>query len=145
MTEYPRFKEWSDKNFPSEQYFSAEDRLADIEMRMNSDGRSMPEQLRQSLLLDFQADYDPRIRDMQERQMDQQQAADMLGSGTIPHGMSEEIIEGMHNEEIMGVDISDIAERPEGFTPQEVIEGKRGGFFNKLTTGFRGFFKRLGF
>ena len=145
MIEYPRFKEWADQYYPQEKYFSAEDRLADIETRMRDDGRAMPELLRQSLLEDFQAYYEPAIRAAQERQRELQQASDMLGSGVIPKGLSEEIIEGMDRKEIMGVDISDIAERPEGITPEEVIKGKPGGFFSKLASPFRRFGKWLGF
>ena len=135
MTEYPRFKEWADQYYPQEKYFSAEDRLADIELRMREDGRAMPEVLRQSLLEDFQSYYEPAIRAAQERQADLQQAADMLGSGKIPRGMSEDIIEGMEKKEVMGVDLENIIPpKPQPTTIRDILQGGFGFVYGGISS-----------
>lgn len=120
MTEYARFEEWANKNYPAENYFTAEDRLADIETRMNADGRAMPNSLRQSLLQDFQVDYDPVLRARAARYQEQLEIARFLGNGQIPTGWSEEIIASLQKPEIMGIDFSQFSTMREDIEPPKI-------------------------
>lgn len=140
--EYPRFKEWADKNYPPEEYFSAEDRLSDIETRMNGDGRPMPEKLRQSLLGEFQSYYDPIIQEMRQRQEDAQRAADLLGSGKIPQSLSDEMLERAESPEFLGIDFAQFQTTREDVYPPEIKKFVRSqSFFSKIASGFKRLFR----
>ena len=142
--EYPRFKEWADKNYPAENYFSAEDRLSEIETRMNSDGRNMPEKLRQSLLEDFQIDYDPVLREMQKRAEEKLEIARFLGNGEIPKSMSDEVIESLQRPEIMDIDLSSFrTDRENVYPPEKPIMERRQSGFGAITSSVKGFFRRI--
>ena len=141
--EYPRFKEWADKNYPAEDYFSAEDRLSDIETRMNGDGRPMPEQLRQSLLGEFQAFYDPAIREANRRREEQRQIAEFLGNGEIPTSWSDEYIAELNRPEIMDIDFSQFQTSVETVYPPEITKFQRPSGFKAITLGIKGFFRKL--
>ena len=143
--EYPRFKEWADKNYPAQDYFSAEDRLSEIESRMNADGRAMPEKLRQTLLMDFQADYDPAFREMQERLEEQRQINEILtGKRETPKSIPDEIVETFRKAEFLGIDMTQFRTDREDVYPPEItkFEPRQSGF-GAIASSVKGFFRRL--
>lgn len=141
--EYPRFKEWADKNYPAEDYFSAEDRLSEIETRMNGDGRPMPEQLRQTLLREFQSDYDPYLREMQKRAEEKLEIARFLGNGEVPVSWSDEYIAELNRPEIMDIDFSQFQTQREEIYPPEITRFQRQSGLGAITSSIKGFFRRL--
>lgn len=141
--EYPRFKEWADKNYPAQDYFSAEDRLAEIETRMNGDGRAMPEKLRQSLLIDFQSDYDPAFREMREREEEKRQINEVLtGSPETPKSIPDEIVEAFRKAEFLGIDVEALATTREEVVPPERPILRQSGF-GAISSSIKGFLRRI--
>ena len=135
-----RFSEWVQKNYPPDRYDNVFDLIRDVEQRVNSDGNEMNDKVKQLLLDQFAPIFDPRYRQLLQRREDEQQAADMLGSGKIPRSLADEIIEDLRQPEIMGVDISEYSTTREDIIPPEV---KRFTSRIPFTTRISGFFKRI--
>ena len=100
----------------------------------------MNDKVKQLLLDQFAPIFDPRYSQLLQRREDEQQAADMLGSGKIPRSLADEIIEDLRQPEIMGVDISEYSTTREDIIPPEV---KRFTSRIPFTTRISGFFKRI--
>lgn len=138
-----RFKEWIDKNYPADRYFSAEDRLSDIELRVNSDGNELHPNVRQELLSQFMQDYDPVFREMQKRAEEKLEIARFLGNGEVPVSWSDEYIAELNRPEIMDIDFSQFQTQREEIYPPEITRFQRQSGLGAITSSIKGFFRRL--
>lgn len=136
-----RFDEWVRKNYPIDQYDNVFDLMRDVEQRVNGDGHDLNDNVKQLLLDKFAPDFDPRYRELLQRREDQQQAADMLGSGKIMQSITDEIVESLNNprSEIMDIDMTEYATTRETVVPPEIrnFYQTRQTFFGRIASTFR--------
>ena len=101
-------------------YFSADDLIADVKMEFISRGKQFP---------GGNAEYEIRKRfefripyeEMERRRREDQQIADMIGSGNIYRSISDEIIDDLNRPEIMGIDVSEFSTQRETVVPPEIV------------------------
>lgn len=116
-----RFDDWADKNFPRDDYASAEDRLEAIEKRIISDGNVLHKNVRDELLSKWMEFYSPEYREAKRRHDEQLQIAEFLGNGEIPTSWTDEYIDHLNKPEIMGFDFTEFeSTRTEYVEPPEI-------------------------
>lgn len=90
-------------------------------------------------------EYRREYQEMEKKQAEQQEIADMLGSGTVPTSLSDEILEDLNKPEIAGIDFSDFIKTREEPIPAEIrkfYETRRQSFFGRIASGFKRIFGR---
>lgn len=115
-----------------------------LEQRVNSDGNEMNDKVRELLAEKFASYYDPRVRYLQEKLAEQQEAADMLGSGKIPESLSDEMVRDLKSPraEILGIDMTEFRTDREYVVPPPIVRYEmRQTFFQRIASGFKRLFR----
>lgn len=138
---YSQIWEYVANHFDLNQYFIAEDLLYDVKNMFNKSGSYFPPEAEELIKRRF------ALRDeytmMKQRQQEDQQAVEMLGSGQVMQSITDEIVENLQNpkSEIMDIDMTQYATTKESVVPPEIkkfIEQETG-----IRGRIRGFFRRL--
>lgn len=82
---------------------------------------------------------------MQTREEEKKEIANLIGSGEIMKGMTDEIVESFNRPEIMGVDISEYSTTREDVIPPEIqkfYSSDRTTFFGRIASSFKRLFRR---
>lgn len=89
--------------------------------------------------------YRREFAEMQTREEEKKEIANLIGSGEIMKGMTDEIVESFNRPEIMGVDISEYSTTREDVIPPEIqkfYSSDRTTFFGRIASGFKRLFRR---
>lgn len=80
---------------------------------------------------------------IQEKRVNDQLVADMLGSGKVMESLSDQVVQEMKSprSEIMGIDMTEYTTTRESIIPKEA-EILRPTFFTRIVNTFRNFFRR---
>lgn len=139
---YQEIWEWIYENMNVNQYWSAEDLLYDVEKTFNKTNSYFPPEARDLVKERFQ--YRREYQEMEDRQKEQKQIADFIGSGKVIESMSDEILDDLRQPEIMGVDISEYATHKEVVVPPEIKKfyQTKETFFGRIAGRFKRLFRR---
>ena len=141
---YDDIRNWVERNFDVNNYFTDSELLYEVEARFNKDNHIFPEQARDSIReLFLNRDV---YREIERRDQQDQLAADMLGSGHVMRSLSDEIIEEYRRPEIMDIDMTTLptykedVTRPEirKFTRQEKFKGNVVSSVKRFIRWFKG-------
>jgi hypothetical protein len=138
---YDKIWEWIYANYDVNNYFTPEELLFDVENQFNRDGRYFPPEARDLVKERFQ--YRREYAEMQARQDEQKQIAEMIGSGKVIESLSDEILDDLRRPEIMGVDISEYATVKETIIPPDIIKfAEKRSVLGRFGQLFRRIFRR---
>lgn len=141
--DYSDLIDWVERHYDMRDYFNVDDLLWDIEQRFRKDNHPFPDKARDKIITRWE--YAAEFAEIEQRRKEQQQIADMLGSGTVPQSLSDEILEDIRKPEIMDIDFSDFIKTREERIPKEIrefYETNRQTFFGRIASGFKRIFRR---
>lgn len=133
---YKQIWEWIYNNFDINNYFSAEELLYDVRNEFNRTHAYLPIEAEDLVRERFQ--YRREYAEMQRVEDDQLKAAQLLGNGTIPKSISDQIVEDLNRPEIMGIDVSEYATTREEVIPPEIVKfANKQTIFGRIASTFR--------
>lgn len=141
--DYSQIWEWVYNNFDLNNYFSAEELLYDVENEFNRTKSYFPEQARD--LIRERMQYQREYREMQARQDEQKQIAEMIGSGQVMESITDQIVDDLKSPkaEILDIDMTEYATRRESVVPPDIVRfAQKQSFFNRFVGRIRGLFRR---
>lgn len=159
MTDWNRLWSWVETRFDVPAYTDVKDLIEDVKDDFIATGSVYPFGAEDTIRENYAKVYNERwagttelerneIMAMErmrtERQAEQKQIAEFIGSGEIPRSLSDEIIESYQKPEIMGVDIEELKTTRETVVPPEVRKfytPDRNTFFGRIAAGFRRIFR----
>lgn len=139
--DYSQIWEWIYKNFDINNYFSAEELLYDVKNEFNRTQSYFPVQAEDLVKERFQ--YRREYAEMQRREDERKQIAEVIGGGKVYESLSDEILDDIRKPEIMGIDMSEYATKRESVIPPDIEKFvEKETFYQRLSKRFIGFFRR---
>lgn len=140
---YEQIWQWAYENFNLQSYFSAQDFINDVRAEFERTNSPFPEQAEDLIRYRFQ--FRSEYAQMQAKEEEALQVAELLGNGRIMESLSDQMVEELNNprSEIMDIDLREYATTRETVIPPEIVKfAKRESFFTRLARSFVGIFRR---
>ncbi len=140
---YQEIFEWIYENYNLNDYLSAEELLYEVKNDFNRTQSYFPIEAEDLVKERFQ--YRREYAELQSREDEKKQIAEMIGGGQVMEGMTDEIVDDLRKPEILGVDVSEYATTREEVIPPEIekfYSSDKGTFFGRIASGFKRIFRR---
>lgn len=140
---YSQIWEWIYANYNVNDYMTAEQLLYDVKNDFIKTKSYFPVEAEDLVKERFQ--YRRVYAEMQAREDERKQIAEVIGGGKVYESLSDEILDDIRSPraEIMDIDMTEYQTKRETVIPPDIIKfAEREGFFGRLTKRFVGFFRR---
>jgi len=136
--DYSQIWEWVYNNFNIQGYFSAQDLINDVRQEFERTKSFFPEQAEE--LIRYRFGFRSEYAQMQAKQDEAKEIAELIGSGQVLESLSDEILDDLRSPkaEIMDIDMTEYATTKETVIPPDIIRfAERQTFFGRVASGFR--------
>ena len=130
--------QWVYDHYNIQGYFSAQDLINDVREEFARTNAYFPEQAEE--LIRYRFGFRSEYAQMQAKQDEAQEIADLIGSGTVMESLSDEILDDLRSPkaEIMGIDMTEYATTKETVIPPDIIKyAQKQTFFGRVASTFR--------
>lgn len=135
---YTQIWEWVYENYNLQGYFSAQELINDVRAEFERTNSFFPPEAED--LIRYRFGFRSEYAQMQAKQDEAQQIADLLGSGQVMESLSDEIMDDLRSPkaEIMGIDMTEFRTDKEEVIPPEIVRfAQKQTFFGRIASGFR--------
>ena len=130
--------QWVYDHYNIQGYFSAQDLINDVREEFGRTNAYFPQEAED--LIRYRFGFRSEYAQMQAKQDEAQEIADLIGSGTVMESLSDEILDDLRSPkaEIMGIDMTEYATTKETVIPPDIIKYvQKQTFFGRVASTFR--------
>ena len=135
---YSQIWQWIYDNYNIQGYFSAQDLINDVREEFARTNSYFPPEAED--LVRYRFEFRSEYAQMQAKQDEQLQIAELLGNGRLIESLSDEILDDIRSPkaEIMGIDMTEFRTDREEVIPPDIVKfAQRQTFFGRIASGFR--------
>lgn len=134
--------QWVYDHYNIQGYFSAQDLINDVREEFGRTNAYFPQEAED--LIRYRFSFRSEYAQMQAKQEEAQEIANLIGSGTVLESLSDEILDDLRNPkaEIMDIDLTEYATTRETVIPPDIAKfAQRQSFFSRIASGFKRLFR----
>jgi len=136
--DYSQIWEWVYNNYDIQRYFSDQDLINDVREEFERTNSYFPPEAED--LIRYRFGFRSEYAQMQAKQDEAKEIAELIGSGQVLESLSDEILDDLRNPraEILDIDMTEYATTKETVIPPDIIRyAEKQTFFGRIASGFR--------